>query len=225
MPVVSAPEPRHEPRRRGVSKNPNWRRPADVAVSVIPLELDLSDPVVRDRVQVQWETVFRLRRAVQADARARVRAYHGAHNERDTNGPGSVRARLQLSRQGLERAASAHVDHSRWMRAHVTKALALHVADEVWETVDRHLFADKSGKRHGPPRAGDWFNFTRMPGRARSHTKTCPTWETWRLVGTLQGHLDAYGNAVTVAEAVLAEPGTSVFAQPKALPTPEKQPW
>jgi hypothetical protein len=113
------------------------------------------------------------------------------------------------------------------MRAHVTKALALHVADEVWKTADRHLFVDKSGRRHGPPRVGDWFGFTRIPGRARSHTKTRPTWETWRLVGTLQSHLDGYATApgVTVAEAVLATPGTSVFAQPKAIPAPGNQGW
>ena len=57
------------------------------------------------------------------------------------------------------------------MRDHLTKAVGLHVADEVWETVDRHLFADASGRRHGPPRVGSWWDFTRIPGRARSHTK------------------------------------------------------
>ena len=77
------------------------------------------------------------------------------------------------------------------MRDHLTKAVGLHVADEVWQTVDRHLFTDASGRRHGPPRIGSWWEFTRIPGRARSHTKATPVWETWRLVGTLDGHLQA----------------------------------
>ena len=47
-------------------------------------------------------------------------------------------------------------------------------------------------RRHGPPRIGAWWDFTRLPGRARSHTKTRPAWETYRLVGTLDGHLAAH---------------------------------
>ena len=50
------------------------------------------------------------------------------------------------------------------MRDHLTKAVGLHQADEVWETIDRHLFADASGRRHGPPRIGSWLEFTRIPG-------------------------------------------------------------
>ena len=112
------------------------------------------------------------------------------------------------------------------MRDHLTKAVGLHVADEVWETVDRHLFADASGRRHGPPRIGSWWEFTRIPGRARSHTKTTPAWETYRLVGTLDGHLATYRHpqlpaAVSAARAAAAQPaGTSILAQPARLPAP-----
>jgi hypothetical protein len=60
--------------------------------------------------------------------------------------------------------------------------VGLHVTDEVWETIDRHLFADSSGRRHGSACVGSWWDFTRIPGRARSHTKDQPTWETYRLV-------------------------------------------
>ena len=44
-------------------------------VSVICLELDVNDPGVRRRVEAQWAAVFRLRRALQRDARRRCRAY------------------------------------------------------------------------------------------------------------------------------------------------------
>jgi hypothetical protein len=132
---------------------------------------------------------------------------------------------LGLSRKGIESAAKAHIEASGWMRDHLTKAVGLHVADEVWQTVDRHLFADASGRRHGPPRIGSWWEFSRIPGRARSHTKAAPVWETWRLVGTLDGHLQAYRHpqlpaSVSTAVVAAARPaGTSILAQRPRLST------
>lgn len=167
------------PRRRGKSKAANFKY--DGPVSVIRLEVDASDSAVLRRVERQWEAVFRLRRALQRDAAARCRAYWAAYHERGADAKG-LRERLGLSRKGIEAAAKAHIERSGWMRDHLTKAVGLHVADQVWETIDRHLFADSSGRRHGAPRIGSWWNFTRIPGRARSHTKTAPTWETYRLV-------------------------------------------
>jgi hypothetical protein len=41
------------------------------------------------------------------------------------------------------------------------------------------------------PRPSRWHQFTRLTGRARSHTKA-RVWETFRLVGTLGGHRAAY---------------------------------
>jgi hypothetical protein len=211
------------PRRRGKSKNPNFKY--DGPVSVIRLELDVSDARVLRRLQRHWAAVFRLRRAVQRDAAARCRAYWAAHRERGADAK-AVRRRLGLSRKGIEAAAKSHIEVSGWMRDHLTKAIGLHVADEVWETVDRHLFADSSGRRHGPPRIGSWWDFTRIPGRARSHTKATPVWETYRLIGTMDGHLAAYrhpGLPVAVSTAVQAagQPtGTSLLAQPARLPAP-----
>ena len=46
------------PRRRGKSKAPNFTY--DGPVSVIRLELDVSDPVARRRVERQWATVLKL---------------------------------------------------------------------------------------------------------------------------------------------------------------------
>ena len=178
-----------EPRRRGKSKAPNFTY--DGPVAVIRLELAVTEAGALRRLERQWEAVFRLRRALQRDAAARCRAYWAAHYER-ADDPKALRERLGLSRKGIEAAAKTHIEASGWMRAHLTKAVGLHVADEVWETIDRHLFADSTGRRHGPPRVGSWWDFTRIPGRARSHTKTTRTWETWRLAGTLDGHLDVY---------------------------------
>jgi hypothetical protein len=177
------------PRRRGKSKAPNFRY--EGPVSVIRLELDVTDERMLRRLARLWSAAFRLRRALQRDAQHRCQAYGAAHHERGAD-PKALRERLGLSRKGIEAAAKAHIERSGWMRDHLTKAVGLHLADEVWETVDRHLFADGSGRRHGPPRIGSWWEFTRIPGRARSHTKDRPVWETWRLVGTLDGHLEAY---------------------------------
>lgn len=211
------------PRHRGKSKATNFSYKGPV--SVIPLELDVSDEGLRQRLERQCQAVFRLRRALQRDARDRCRAYWAARHERAAD-PKALRERLGLTRTGMEAAAKQHIEASEWMRDHLTKAAGLHVADEVWETIDRHLFADQSGRRHGPPRIGSWWNFTRIPGRARSHTKAKPTWETWRLTGSLDGHLAAYRHpglpeTVTTGVAAAAQPcGTSILAQPARLSTP-----
>ena len=181
------------PRRRGKSKALNFTY--EGPVSAIRLELDASDPVVRRRLQRQWEAVFRLRRALQRDAADRSAGRTGPPTMNAPRDPKALRERLGLTRKGIEAAARSHIEASGWMRDHLTKAIGLHVADEVWETVDRHLFSDVSGRRHGPPRVGSWWQFTRIPGRARSHTKTTPTWETYRLVGTFDGHLAPTGTA------------------------------
>jgi hypothetical protein len=213
------------PRRRGKSKAPNFNY--DGPVSVVRLELDVSDARVRGRLERQWAAVFRLRRALQRDAAARCRAYWAAHHDRGAD-PKGLRERLMLSRKGIEAAAKAHIEASRWMRDHLTKAIGLHMADEVWQTVDRHLFADSSGRRHGPPRIGSWWDFTRIPGRSRSHTKATPIWETYRLVGTLPGHLATYRHpqlpdtVTTGLEAAGQSAGTSILAQPAHLPAPSR---
>ena len=213
------------PRRRGKSKAANFKYEGPVAV--IRLELDATDERMRRRLESQWEVVFRLRRALQRDAAARCRAYWAAHHER-ADDPMALRERLGLTRKGMEAAAKRHIDASGWMRDHLTKALGLHVADEVWETVDRHLFADASGRRHGPPQVGSWWDFTRIPGRARSHTKVQPTWETYRLVGTLDGHLGVYRHqrlpaTVRTAQHAAEQPsGTSILTQPARLPAPAR---
>jgi hypothetical protein len=155
------------PRRRAKSKAPNFKY--DGPVSVIRLEVDVSDARVRRRVERQWAAAFRLRRALQRDAQHRCRAYWAAHRVR-ADDPKGLRERLELSRKGIEASAKRHIEDSGWMRDHLTKAIGLHVADEVWETVDRHLFADTSGRRHGAPRTGSWWNFTRIPGRAPART-------------------------------------------------------
>ncbi len=210
-------------RRRGKSKAPNFKY--EGPVSVIRLELDVSDARVRHRLERQWSAVFRLRRALQRDAAARCRAFWAAHRERGTD-PKGLRERLELSREGIQAAAKAHIEASGWMRDHLTKAIGLHVAGEVWETVDRHLFADSSGRRQGAPRIGSWWEFTRIPGRARSHTKPTPVWETYRLVGTLAGHLATYRHpqllaAVSSARDAAGQPqGTSILAQPTHLAAP-----
>jgi hypothetical protein len=211
------------PRRRGKSTARNFKY--DGPTSVTRLELDVGDPTVRRRVERQWVAVFRLRRALQRDAQNRCRAYWAAHRERDAD-PTGLRERLGLSRKGIEAAAKNHIEASGWMRDHLTKAIGLHAADEVWETVDRHLFPDASGRRHGPPRIGSWWEFTRIPGRARSHTKATPVWETWRLVGTLDGHLAAYRHpqlpaaVSTATETAARTAGTSILTQPARLPAP-----
>ena len=177
-------------RTRGPNKQPPWvRSPAD-GVSVLRLPLDTHDPVHRRRIEAMFGAAYQLRRAVQRDARERARAYWAATHERSSD-PAAVRERLGLTRKALEHAAYAHLDGAPHLRRFATKALAMHLADSVWTETERHLFRDAAGGRHGMPRVGRWFDFTRLPGRARSHTKD-NKWETFRLHGTLAGHRAAY---------------------------------
>src|SRR5262249_32000838 len=101
------------------------------------------------------------------------------------------RQQLGLTKEDLERRAYRHLERSRWLLGHVSKALAMHMADEVWAGVERHLFGDREGRRSGMPGVGSYWNFLRLAGRARSHT-TEHKWETFRIFGTLAGHLAAY---------------------------------
>jgi hypothetical protein len=123
-----------------------------------------------------------------------------------------VRDRLGLSRTALEYAAYAHLNAAPHLRRDVTKALAMHMADTVWPPVERHLFRDASGGRQGLLRIGRFFDFTRLPGRARSHTRA-NKWESFRLHGTLDGHRAAY-----------IDP-TGRFVQPRRMESVQTNAW
>jgi hypothetical protein len=111
----------------------------------------------------------------------------------DTNAHATHRrsCAAQASRDALEHAAYDHLDAAPHLRRFATKALAMHLADTVWTATERHLFRDASGKTQGTPRVTRWYEFRRIPGRARSHRKD-RKWETFRLHGTLAGHRAAY---------------------------------
>jgi len=192
---------------------------------VIRLPLDVHEPDTRHRVEDLYSAMWSVKRALQRDARDAVAAYWAGDVRRATDAQ-AWRLELGLSREGMERRAYRHMEKSKHLGHHVTKALVLHQADEVFETsVSRHLFPDACGRRHGRPQVGLWWDYTRIPGRARSHT-AARKWETFRLHGTLAGHLDAYRHRklapeVITPEQVAALPtGKRVLEQPCRLPTP-----
>jgi hypothetical protein len=222
-------------RFRGKNKQAGWRREAGATVSVVRLPLVVDAPADRRRLERLFSAMWSVKRALQRDARARVDAYWAGSRRREVDA-NRWRAGLGLSREGLERAAYAHVEGSGFLGHHVTKALVMHQADEVWNGVARHLFGDAAGKRAGRPRVGGFWDYTRIPGRARSHT-TGHKWETFRLHGTLAGHLEAYrhpnlpdlpglpggaGGAVTAEGAAALRPGMSVLAQPRRMRAPDR---
>ncbi len=197
----------------------------DTELGVIRLPQDVQDPGARHRVEGLFSAMWSVKRALQRDARDAVDAYWAGDVRRETDAK-ARRLELGLSREGMEHRAYRHMKMSKHLGHHVTKALVMHDADEVFETsVSRHLFPDSSGRRHGRPQVGRWWDYTRIPGRARSHT-TARKWETFRLHGTLAGHLAAYRHrtlAPTVAtpeQAAALSPGAQVLEQPGRMPAP-----
>jgi hypothetical protein len=223
------PARRAVPRRlRGPNKATPWRRDPGQPVAVLRLPLDTTDPVTRRRVQRLFGAAYSLKRAVVRDGRTRLAAYRAARRLRARHGAQAARERMGLSRTGLEQAAYRHLDASGHLRHHLTKALAMHLADEAWQPVGRHLFGDTRGRRSGPPRPPGWWDFRRIPGRARSHTRP-RKWETFRLHGSLAGHLAAHRHrdlpAATTLDDVLAlPPGVAVLAQPARMRAPTTPP-
>jgi hypothetical protein len=103
----------------------------------------------------------------------------------------------------------------------------MHQADEVWAGVARHLFGDREGRRWGPPRIGRYWDYRRIAGRARSHSSE-HKWETFRLFGSLDGHLAAHRHPELAAEVTSAAgaarlaPGSRVLVQPRQLQPPRR---
>jgi hypothetical protein len=227
LPEPAGAEPAASGRRfRGKNKNGRWKREEGTELAVIRLPLDVH-PDDEARLEQLFARMWTVKRALQRDARDAVDAYWEGTVRREMDAKG-WRRELGLTREGMGRRAYRHMERSGWLGHHVSKALVMHQADEVYGTsIARHLFADASGRRHGRPKVGTWWDYTRIPGRARSHT-TERKWETFRLHGTLDGHLDAHrhpkldGTVTTPAQAALLAPGTSVLAQPWRLRRPER---
>lgn len=180
-------------RARRPNKQLPWKRNTDDPVSVLRLALDVSDPLQRRLVEGMFSCGFKLKRALQHDARNRADAYWAARHERSTDKRAheQVRERLGLSQYALAYAAYGHLDAAPHLRRFVTKTLAMFLANSVWQATERHLFKDAGGHRNGRARIGRWLNFTTLPGRARSH-RIPHKWESFRLHGSLAGHRAAY---------------------------------
>jgi ribosomal protein L37E len=136
---------------------------------------------------------------------------------------------LGLNRNGFERLARAHALNSVWALDHVSMALVYHMADAVFEDATRHLWSDNSGKRHGALHVTPFHEFSTIHGRARSHT-TENKWETFRLYGSLEGHLDAYGHGAlgahpTLSDVAALSAGTPILRQCKRVTTTGPTKW
>ncbi|MGW1044629.1 zinc ribbon domain-containing protein [Streptomyces sp. NPDC002547] len=224
----AAPTPDAAPARRlrGKNKGERWKRGEDTKLAVIRLPLGVHRLEDLQQVKNLYWAMWSVKRALQRDARAAVDAYWAGDARREVDAKAWLHV-LGLSREGMERRSYRHMERSKHLGHHVTKALVMHQADEVWAGISRYLFPDASGRRCGQPKTGTWWDYTRIPGRARSHT-TPRKWETFRLHGTLAGHLAAYRHrdlrsaVLTPEQAGALPPGTRVLEQPRRLPAPAR---
>jgi hypothetical protein len=132
-------------RFRGRNKGKRWTRGADTEPAVIRLPLDVHNPGARHRAEQLYSAMWSVKRAVQRDARNAVDAYRGGDVRRERDAK-AWRVELGLSREGMERRAYRHMEKSKHLGHHVTKALVMHQADEV--------FGTRNSRLHGqaPPR-------------------------------------------------------------------------
>ena len=122
---------------------------------------------------------------------ARCRAYWAAHRERRTDAKAAAGAAglvAQGDRGGGEIPyRGQRLDARSPDQGHRSACRRRGVGNRGPASVRRRLRA--------PPRATADRAVVGLhphPGRARSHTKATPVWETYRLVGTLDGHLATY---------------------------------
>ena len=153
LPEPAQVEPSAAGRRfRGKNKKARWKRDEDSELAVIRLPLDIH-PDDEPRLEQLFSGMWTVKRALQRDARDAVDAYWAGTSRREADAK-AWRHELGLTREGMERRAYAHMERAGWLGHHVSKALVMHQADEVFEAVSRHLFADASGRRHGRPKTG-----------------------------------------------------------------------
>ena len=213
---------------RGKNKTAAWKMPTGQPMATLVLSLDTSDARARRRLERLYFTMFNIRRALQRDATARCRSYWARKEDRDTLGWKYVAEDLGLTRNSFEQAARAHFQASGWAADHVSAALVNHMAAAIFENVRRHLWSDASGKRHGALRLTAFHDFATIHGRARSHSVE-NKWETFRLYGSLEGHLDTYrhgdlGVHPTLAQIAALRSGSSVLNQ-HTMTTPGVTKW
>jgi transposase len=203
--------------------------PKDQAISTLVVSLDTSDAHSRRRLETLYFTVHNLRRALQRDAQRLCRDYWARKDDRDALGWKAVADDLGLNRKGFERLARDHAANSGWATSHVPMQLVYAMADGVFENAARHLWSDASGHRAGALHVTPLHEFATIVGRGRSHT-TQNKWETFRLCGTLEGHLDAYGHGAhgehpTRGDVAKLHAGTPILRQKKRMKTPGTAKW
>ncbi|MGI5519015.1 hypothetical protein [Streptomyces sp. CA-106131] len=117
-------------RFRGKNKGKRWTRGDGTELAVIRLPLEVRGLDSQLRVAQLYWAMWSVKRALQRDARAAVDAYWAGDVRRDVDAKG-WRVELGLSRAGMERRGYRHMERSRHLGRHVTKALVMHQADEV----------------------------------------------------------------------------------------------
>src|SRR5260221_8280635 len=119
MDVRSAPAPAGSTaaaagrRFRGQGRHPLWRRPEQVSVIVLPLVVEGAGE--RRRLERLFGAAYSIKRALQREVRGRLRAYWASPTRLRQDAAG-WREELRLTRGGLERLASRHLEGPRWGR-------------------------------------------------------------------------------------------------------------
>lgn len=211
---------------RGKNRAPAYRRDPDTPCSTIAL-VPVLDRSLEHEFEVLFECCYALESALIREAQRLCLTFWADVEGRKRTPWKKLAEDIGLSLKGLSKIIWAHLDAASWMKAHVSKVMAANLASRVWNSVKRHLFGDKNKKHAGPLKVKTFRAYRSVLGGARSlHPDHPEIWATFKLCGTLQGHLEAYCHpglpeGITVPRVLALEPETSVLAQPRLLPPPD----
>jgi hypothetical protein len=141
--------------------------------------------------------------------------------DRDKDTKYKVRQECGIDRNSINEIAKNHADNSKWLNHNTDKTGIVQISNRVTKTVDRYLNKDKSGKRSGLPKLHRFRDFTSIPGNSVNWESK--QWQGYRLIGSLQGHANAYANGTLIEDGLRLKTGIQFFKQPANLRVPKEE--
>ena len=97
----------------------------------------------------------------------------------------NFRNQIGLNSFGVIDIAKKHHTGAKHLQKWFIQDVASAHGSQIWESINRHIFPDKTGKYFGRPKITYYYNFTKINGRAKGQT----AWSTFKIVGDFEATL------------------------------------